>query len=96
MITGRFASWSSMDYYGRYKALHYMAKGFCDNVAGSIEKKETHMGFWISNETLDPVTVKAKIAVKTLDFQVIGGAGSIQRSTCTSVRNACLRKNTRN
>ena len=65
------ASWSSMDYYGRYKALHYMAKGFCDNVAGSIEKKETHIGFWISNETLDPVTVKAKIAVKTLDFQVI-------------------------
>ena len=65
------ASWSSMDYYGRYKALHYMAKGFCDNVAGSIEKKETHMGFWISNETLAPVTVKAKIAVKTLDFQVI-------------------------
>ncbi len=56
---------------GNYKALHYMAKGFCDNVAGSIEKKETHMGFWISNETLDPVTVKAKIAVKTLDFQVI-------------------------
>ena len=65
------ASWSSMDYYGRYKALHYMAKGFCDNVAGSIEKKETHMGFWISNETLDLITVKAKIAVKTLDFQVI-------------------------
>ena len=65
------ASWSSMDYYGRYKALHYMAKGFCDNVAGSIEKKETHMGFWISNETLDQVTVKAKIAVKTLDFQVL-------------------------
>ena len=65
------ASWSSMDYYGRYKALHYMAKGFCDNVAGSIEKKETHMGFWISNETLVPVTVKAKIAVKTLDLQVL-------------------------
>ena len=65
------ASWSSMDYYGRYKALHYMAKGFCDNVAGSIEKKGTHMGFWISNETLVPVTVKAKIAVKTLDLQVL-------------------------
>ena len=65
------ASWSSMDYYGRYKALHYMAKGFCDNVAGSIEKKGTHMGFWISNETLGPVTVKAKIAVKTLDLQVL-------------------------
>ena len=65
------ASWSSMDYYGRYKALHYMAKGFCDNVAGSIEKKGTHMGFWISNETLVPAIVKAKIAVKTLDLQVL-------------------------
>ena len=29
------------------------------------------MGFWISNETLAQVTVNAKIAVKTLDFQVI-------------------------
>ena len=37
----------------------------------ALRKKETHIGFWISNETLDPVTVKAKIAVKTLDFQVI-------------------------
>ena len=29
------------------------------------------MGFWISNETLAPVSVKAKITVKTLDFEVI-------------------------
>ena len=65
------ASWSSMDYYGRYKALHYMAKAFCDRVAGSIEKKESRMGFWISNETLEPVQVKARISVKTLDFEVL-------------------------
>ena len=65
------ASWSSMDYYGRYKALHYMAKAFCDSVAGSIEKKESRMGFWISNETLEPVQVKARISVKTMDFEVL-------------------------
>lgn len=65
------ASWSSMDYYGRYKALHYMAREFCDSVAGSIEKKESHMGFWISNETREPVTVTARISVKTLDFEVL-------------------------
>lgn len=65
------ASWSSMDYYGRFKALHYMAKDFCDSIAGSIEKKENRMGFWISNETMDSVQVKVKISLKTLDFQVL-------------------------
>lgn len=65
------ASWSSMDYYGRYKALHYMAKNFFDDVAGSIEKQGTKMGFWISNETMELVKVKAKISVKKMDFQVL-------------------------
>ena len=41
------------------------------------------MGFWISNETLDLVRVKAKIAVKTLDFQVIEEQEVSKRSTCT-------------
>ena len=37
------ASWSSMDYYGRYKALHYMARVFNESVAGSICKEgNTH------------------------------------------------------
>lgn len=65
------ASWSSMDYYGRYKALHYMAKNFCDNVAGSIEKQDALMSFWISNETRGNVAVKARISVKTLNFHVL-------------------------
>ena len=29
------------------------------------------MGFWISNETMEPVKVKAKISVKKMDFQVL-------------------------
>lgn len=65
------ASWSSMDYYGRYKALHYMARRFFAPVAGSIEKKGSHMGFWISNETLKPVTVEARVSLKTLDFEIL-------------------------
>ncbi len=65
------ASWSSMDYYGRYKALHYMARRFDAPVAGSIQKDGTHMEFWISNETKSPVSVQAKMTLKTLDFIVI-------------------------
>lgn len=65
------ASWSSMDYYGRYKALHYMARRFFAPIAGSLEKKGSDMGFWISNETLEPVTVEAKVSLKTLNFEVL-------------------------
>lgn len=65
------ASWSSMDYYGRYKALQYMARRFDAPVAGSIKRDGAHMEFWISNETKSPVSVQAKMTLKTLDFAVI-------------------------
>ena len=65
------ASWSSMDYYGRYKALHYMARVFNESVAGSICKEGNTMGFWISNESLREAAVEMKISLKDLDFQVL-------------------------
>ena len=65
------ASWSSMDYYGRYKALHYMARVFNESVAGSICKEGNTMGFWISNESLKEAAVEMKISLKDLDFQVL-------------------------
>ena len=58
-----------------------MAKGFCDNVAGSSEKKETHMGFWISNETFVPVKY---LELKEPAFKVTentDGSVSIQTDT---------------
>lgn len=65
------ASWSSMDYYGRYKALHYMARGFYDSVAGSIEKFEKKMCFWISNETREKVNIKGTVSLKTMNLDII-------------------------
>ncbi len=65
------ASWSGMDYYGRYKALHYMARRFEAPVAGSIKKNGALMEFWISNETKSPVSVQVRMTLKTLDFEVI-------------------------
>lgn len=65
------ASWSSMDYYGRYKALHYMAKNFYDSVAGSIEKNSGKISFWISNETGEDIKVKGTVSLKTMNFAVI-------------------------
>lgn len=65
------ASWSSLDYYGRYKALHYMARRFYAPVAGSIALEGKEGAFWLSNETLAPIHVTGEVLVKTLDFQVL-------------------------
>lgn len=82
------ASWASMDFFGRYKALHYMAREFFASVAGSIEKKDTHMGFWICNETLKPVKVSAQVSLKTMDFEVLES----QNVTCEipALTSVCL------
>ena len=58
----------------------------------ALRKKETHMGFWISNETLDLVRVKAKIAVKTLDFQMIEEQEVFKESNLHSVRKCLFEK----
>ncbi|MBI9097188.1 MAG: glycoside hydrolase family 2 protein [Spirochaetaceae bacterium] len=45
------ASWSSIDYYGRWKALHYGAKRAYDNILLSIDGDETSAAIHVSNES---------------------------------------------
>lgn len=78
------ASWSSIDYYGRWKALHYMACRFYEPVAGSIvriadtDTAERNGGEHFSavaahvqNETAQPVGVTVTMTLKNFDFKVI-------------------------
>jgi len=44
------ASWSSIDYYGRWKALHYHARRFYQPVFPSVEETNTTASFWITND----------------------------------------------
>ncbi|MDX8047141.1 glycoside hydrolase family 2 protein [Gracilibacillus sp. S3-1-1] len=46
------ASWSSIDYFGRWKALHYYAKKFYDPILLSIEESEKEASIYITNDTL--------------------------------------------
>jgi beta-mannosidase len=48
------ASWSSLDYYGRWKALHYAARRFYAPVLLSIEDKSPEMSVFVSNDMLEP------------------------------------------
>jgi beta-mannosidase len=45
------ASWSSVDYYGRWKALHYFAKRFYSNLFPYVEEKKNQVKFGVVNDT---------------------------------------------
>lgn len=44
------ASWSSIDYYGRWKALHYHAKRFYEPIYPSVRENDEKVEFWVSND----------------------------------------------
>ena len=47
------ASWSSLDYFGRWKALHYAARRFYAPLMLSIEDKPPQQDVYITNDTLE-------------------------------------------
>lgn len=50
------ASWASIDYFGRWKALHYTAKKFFAPVIASACEEGTNVSLHVSNETIDTFT----------------------------------------
>lgn len=60
------ASWSSIDYFGRWKALHYMAARFFQPVAASMTIKDGKVTLYAENETAKEQLYQACIEVKTM------------------------------
>lgn len=56
-------SWSSLDYYGNYKALHYKAKDFNAPLSVSIEDTEKSINFYVLNDKNEQqqVTLRCEI-----------------------------------
>lgn len=65
------ASWSSMDYFGRYKALHYMAKRFYAPISASLVTNGSNCEVWVSNENRQKFSYLGYLRLKTLDFKVL-------------------------
>lgn len=59
-------SWSSIDYYGNYKALQYHAKHFFNPVMVSIEGDKKGVKVYLLNDTLQ--TKSCKLIFKVVDF----------------------------
>lgn len=60
------ASWSSMDYYKRWKAVHYLAKKSYEQIIISPEIKNDDLSFFIVSDKLEPVS--ANLNVRVVDF----------------------------
>jgi len=64
-------SWSSIDYYGRWKALHYAAKQFYAPVLASAREEDGQVGLYVTNDTREPVEGTFVWALKDIRSQVI-------------------------
>jgi beta-mannosidase len=60
------ASWSSLDYFGRWKALHYASRRFYAPVMLSIEDKPPVQGVYVTNDDLETWEGSVRWALETL------------------------------
>jgi beta-mannosidase len=60
------ASWASIDYYGRWKALHYYARRFYDDVLISPFLHDDKVDVYVVSDKLQPLS--GKIHMRLLDF----------------------------
>ncbi|MFZ0533157.1 MAG: glycoside hydrolase family 2 protein [Anaerolineales bacterium] len=65
------ASWSSLDYFGRWKALHYAARRFYAPLMLSIEDKPPVQGVYVSNDMLEPWEGTVNWSLETLAGEVL-------------------------
>lgn len=59
-------SWSSIDYLGNWKALHYQSKKAFENVLISAEEKNDSLKIFVVNDTFE--TIKDSLSLKLIDF----------------------------
>jgi beta-mannosidase len=65
------ASWSSIDYYGRWKALHYVSRRFYAPVLLSVEDDDTRMGIFITNDMPEVWQGEVHWSLQTVNGAVI-------------------------
>lgn len=76
------ASWSTRDYYGRWKAAHYMSRNaFNDVLISPIEKPDGQLHVYIVNDRLK--ALKGKVSIMILDMNG-NEINRIEKNVCVS------------
>jgi beta-mannosidase len=65
------ASWSSIDYFGRWKALHYAARRFYAPLLLSVADEGKTMAVHLTSDLVEPVDVLLRWRLETLDGEVL-------------------------
>lgn len=65
------ASWSSIDYYGRWKALHYAARRFYAPLMLSIEDEPPKMGLHLTSDLTETWSGRIDWSLERLDGEVL-------------------------
>lgn len=65
------ASWSSIDYFGRWKALHYLARRFYAPLLLSIEEDGARMNLHLTSDLLQPWSGRVLWRLESLDGQIL-------------------------
>jgi len=85
------ASWSSLDYFGRWKALHYVVRRFYAPLMLSIEDKPPQQTVYVSNDMLEPWEGNVKWSLETFDGQVLtSGQSQVKAATQTATQGCRL------
>ena len=64
-------SWSSIDYFGNWKALHYKAKRSFENVLVSSKVENNILKTWVVNDKLDEITGQLTLNLMNFSGEVI-------------------------
>jgi beta-mannosidase len=80
------ASWSSLDYYGRWKALHYFAKRFYQPLFASVREDPQCVEFWVTNDLKKSCEIELKWKLLNSEGDVLlNGSDSSSISPCCSL-----------
>ena len=60
------ASWSGIDYYGKWKALHYTVKDAFENYLISCEEKNDSINIYVVSDSLE--SIESKLIIRLVDF----------------------------
>jgi beta-mannosidase len=75
------ASWSSIDYFGRWKALHYAARRFFDPLLLSIEEKDGTAGLFLTNDRTTEWQGEVRWSLERLDGALLSSGVEPARAT---------------
>lgn len=80
-------SWSSIDYFGRWKALQYIIKRIFKPIFPSVLESKNNVNFYVSNDLPDERMVKFKWKiVNSNGVKKLDGSKEIKITACTSIK----------